>query len=609
MIGHRFYRWLHSAPLGAAAAVLFASVPSAQAAPWAGDRNNFASPRFEQVWRAADLAVQQGRTGRSWTWGPQPWFDYKEIYKQAPNGMRLVQYYDKARMEINDPANTSGALGGVTNGLLVVEMVGGRLKLGNGIGPDENQQKDAANIPVAGDLGNIGEAVNPETPTYASFRDIATVDNGYRDPSKLGQRVGTTLSATRERGFRQDLASLPGTDVVAYEPVTGHNVPRVFEEFRNAGPVPAIAAFGFPITDAYWIRARVGGQDKDVMVQLFERRSLTYTPANPAAFRVEMGNAGQHYFAWRYQNLGAPWASSDPQWPIIFASKQPGPGFMTYQLSPSDQSQTALADGLLPYSVLRSWMPLGHPINHLIYGEVTNAGGKRQVSGFQFFTRHPFRPVDEKGNNYDPVHSPDGQQLVFVSDRDGNPELYLLIPTVYGGEPYINSGHLVQLTDTNGCNNQHPSWLPDGSGIVYESNCLAGNYEIYRLNLSYTVTGQAFVSVTASVKPYEPQRLTDNNANDNWPRVSPDGSQVAFFSNRDGNTEIYTMRIDGGLQTRLTSNGSRDEGPAWSPDGKQIVFNSDRDGDHELYLIKADGSGLRQLTSNSVDDGFAVWAP
>jgi hypothetical protein len=62
----------------------------------------------------------------------------------------------------------------------------------------------------------------------------------------------------------------------------------------NAGPVPAIAAFGYPITDPYWVTARVAGPERRVLVQLCERRTLTYTPDNPSAFQVEMGNVGQH---------------------------------------------------------------------------------------------------------------------------------------------------------------------------------------------------------------------------------------------------------------------------------------------------------------------------
>jgi hypothetical protein len=59
-------------------------------------------------------------------------------------------------------------------------------------------------------------------------------------------------------------------------------------------------AFGYPIGEAHWIVANVGGVPTDVLVQPFERRVLTYVPGNPPGFQVEMGNVGQHYYRWRY---------------------------------------------------------------------------------------------------------------------------------------------------------------------------------------------------------------------------------------------------------------------------------------------------------------------
>jgi sortase (surface protein transpeptidase) len=61
-----------------------------------------------------------------------------------------------------------------------------------------------------------------------------------------------------------------------------------------------VFSFGLPLTEAYWTRSKVGGVEKEVLVQLFERRVLTYTPSNDAAFQVEMGNVGRHYYDWRY---------------------------------------------------------------------------------------------------------------------------------------------------------------------------------------------------------------------------------------------------------------------------------------------------------------------
>ncbi|MEZ4572367.1 MAG: hypothetical protein R2849_19030 [Thermomicrobiales bacterium] len=61
---------------------------------------------------------------------------------------------------------------------------------------------------------------------------------------------------------------------------------------------------GLPITEAYWADVKVGGVYKDVLIQCFERRCLTYTPDNPTGWQVEAGNVGLHYYAWRYAEEG-----------------------------------------------------------------------------------------------------------------------------------------------------------------------------------------------------------------------------------------------------------------------------------------------------------------
>src|SRR5690606_30259731 len=58
---------------------------------------------------------------------------------------------------------------------------------------------------------------------------------------------------------------------------------------------------GYPITEAFWTTATVGGTDTEVLLQCFQRRCLTYTPDNPDGWRVEAGNIGRHYHTWRYQ--------------------------------------------------------------------------------------------------------------------------------------------------------------------------------------------------------------------------------------------------------------------------------------------------------------------
>ncbi|HJR09580.1 MAG TPA: protein kinase [Pyrinomonadaceae bacterium] len=104
-------------------------------------------------------------------------------------------------------------------------------------------------------------------------------------------------------------------------------------------------------------------------------------------------------------------------------------------------------------------------------------------------------------------------------------------------------------------------------------------------------------------------RLTTEIANDWHPDYSPDGSRIAFASNRDGATEIYTMSADGSDVRRLTFNTTEDDCPTWSRDGQKIAFQSRRDGQMEVYVMDADGSNQRNLTNNPAEDTRPAWSP
>ena len=94
-----------------------------------------------------------------------------------------------------------------------------------------------------------------------------------------------------------------------------------------------------------------------------------------------------------------------------------------------------------------------------------------------------------------------------------------------------------------------------------------------------------------------------------WLATSPLQGKIVFYSQRDGNEEIYTMDTDGSNQTRLTFNGMRDSDPAWSPNGRQIAFRSTRDGNSEVYVMDADGINRRNLTQHPASDGRPAWSP
>ena len=90
----------------------------------------FVNPAFYRQWQVPDEAVASGNAARTYFWGSRPFAHTSEVYKESPaNGQREVQYFDKARMELSQKPDLEP--GYVTNGLLTVELVTGRLQVGD----------------------------------------------------------------------------------------------------------------------------------------------------------------------------------------------------------------------------------------------------------------------------------------------------------------------------------------------------------------------------------------------------------------------------------------------------------------------------------------------
>ena len=238
----------------------------------------FANPAFDQQWHAAEATVPN-------FWGPLSTAKdgQQEQYREAtPGGQRLVQYFDKARMELTNPAADT-----VTNGLLTVELISGKRQLGN----DLFAAYAPSTSPVAGDADNA-------FPTYKSLaalpikvaQDPAAVSRLFNADGSLG--TDATLGADPNAAFGS-YQSDPGGQY-------GHNIPVGMWNYLQGLPVAWLGAMGYPITEAFWARVKVGGTVKPVLMQAYQRRVLTYTPGNPQGFQVEMGNIGQHYNQWRY---------------------------------------------------------------------------------------------------------------------------------------------------------------------------------------------------------------------------------------------------------------------------------------------------------------------
>jgi uncharacterized protein YkwD len=236
-----------------------------------GAATAFADPAFEQQWRAGEALIAN-------FWGPlgNATSGLQEAYQGSSGGQRLVQYFDKGRMELTN--------GTVTNGLLAKQIIAGKVQIGDDIFED----RPASAIPIAGDADNPG-------PTYATLSGkAASLLAGA--PARIGMPVTTTVAA--DGTIASDAARGGGPAAIgAYDDATGHNIAQAFAQYRDRA---GMAAIGLAISEPFSATVRVAGVPKTVTIQAFERRVLTYTAENPEQFRVEMGNIGQHYLRWRY---------------------------------------------------------------------------------------------------------------------------------------------------------------------------------------------------------------------------------------------------------------------------------------------------------------------
>jgi Tol biopolymer transport system component len=133
-----------------------------------------------------------------------------------------------------------------------------------------------------------------------------------------------------------------------------------------------------------------------------------------------------------------------------------------------------------------------------------------------------------------------------------------------------------------------------GGGVIAFYSERDGNAEIYVMNADGTAQ----------------TRITINGAQDVAPDISPDGSRIAFASNRDGYFDIYTTGVDGANTVRLTHDPAEDAYPSWSPDGTRIIFSSKRGGgEFDLYTMSADGTNLVRVTNTADGEEWAHLSP
>jgi Ca2+-binding RTX toxin-like protein len=183
-------------------------------------------------------------------------------------------------------------------------------------------------------------------------------------------------------------------------------------------------------------------------------------------------------------------------------------------------------------------------------------------------------------NDFSPNWSPDAKQILFTSNRGGGADAIWIMNADGSGPRQLTNSGLREL---------QADWSPDGSRIVFTRQISPGQFELFMMNAD----GSGQVQLTNS----------PGNATAYGGHFSPDGQWIVFtMDGPSGNDDVGGLiRPDGSGQTPLTALGLNVYSPDFTSDGKRIVFWSDSDGDRDVYSMAVNGTDIRNLTNSSAD--------
>ncbi len=241
-----------------------------------------------------------------------------------------------------------------------------------------------------------------------------------------------------------------------------------------------------------------------------------------------------------------------------------------------------------------AWSPSGKRIAYWFYA---GAFGKREIATIPAEGGEPVIVAkDFSVSNWNPVWSPDGRFLYFVSSKDGS----------------INFWR-VRLDETTGTALSEPERIGTPSKFSRHLNFSRdGQRMIYvQTNNQTNIQGVSF-DAAAGKTIGVPYWITQGDREIARAELSPDGSRFAMRMIRRVQDDIVTVGRNGRDWRDVTDDEPFDRYVRWSPDGKQLAFYSDRNGGTEIWMCNVDGTNLRQITfatSGELGSGFPVWSP
>ena len=239
-------------------------------------------------------------------------------------------------------------------------------------------------------------------------------------------------------------------------------------------------------------------------------------------------------------------------------------------------------------AVQPAWSPSGRRI-----AGWSNTGGQRDLFTVAADGSDRVAVTNDVALDWAPVWSPDGRFLYFASDRGGAMALWRIAMDEANGRP---AGEPESVTTGVEASMDLPSFSADGRTLLFRSQIQSVNPAAIPFDPQTERAGEPHVLVTRT-GVLSPES------------VSPDGAWIALHNQGERQEDLFVMRRDGTDLRRLTDDAARDRVPQWNPDGKALTFYSNRDGQYGIWSIRPDGSGLTKLIAGAEGMLYGVMSP
>ncbi len=263
-------------------------------------------------------------------------------------------------------------------------------------------------------------------------------------------------------------------------------------------------------------------------------------------------------------------------------------------------AEAPLGDGLQFGGTDATWRRMAHKVADAVYSRITGEGA-------YFDSRVVFvsetGPKDARAKRL-AIMDYDGANLGYLTDssslvlaprisRDGGRVLYTSYASGFPSITLLDTASLQAraLGDPGGDMTFSPRFSPDGQGVLF-SVAAGGNTDLYTMGLDGS----------------NRRRLTEAPSIETAPSYSPDGARIVFESDRSGSPQLYVMPAGGGEATRISFGPGRYGTPVWSPRGDLVAFTKQNQGRFHIGVMRTDGSEERLLTASFLDEG-PTWAP